>query len=39
MLTSGLASEEIWKFLALGLLGLGLLANAAGINFGDIILG
>jgi len=39
MLTSGLASEEIWKYLAIGLLLVGLLTNAAGIDFRAIILG
>jgi len=37
LLISGLASEEIWKFLAIGLLLLGLILTVAGINFGGLL--
>lgn len=37
LLISGLASEEIWKFLAIGLLILGLLLKAVGIPFDKIL--
>jgi hypothetical protein len=37
LLTSGLASEEIWKFLALGLLIIGLILTAVGVPFSKII--
>ncbi|MFB0558475.1 MAG: DUF6754 domain-containing protein [Candidatus Bathyarchaeia archaeon] len=37
MLTSGLASEEIWKFIAIGLLVIGLLLQLAGVDFATLI--
>ena len=37
MLISGLASEEIWKFLAIGLLIIGFLLNWAGVDFSSLI--
>jgi len=37
MLTSGLASEELWKYMAVGLFIIGFLLQAAGIDFASLI--
>jgi len=37
ILISGLASEEIWKFLAIGLLIIGFLLQLVGVNFAELI--
>ena len=36
-LISGLASEELWKFLALALIGVGVVLTLAGVNFEAIM--
>jgi hypothetical protein len=36
-LISGLASEELWKMLALALMGIGFVLKLAGVNFGAIL--